>query len=43
MCFMEVTFSVGWLELLIPPDDAGDVLLEPLEFIAEAGLVVPLI
>lgn len=43
MCLMEATFNVGWLELLIPPDEAGVVLLELLEFEAEAELVVPLI
>jgi len=42
---MEVTFSVGWLELLIPPDEAGLVLLELLGDVdeADAELVVPVI
>ena len=42
---MEVTFNVGWLELLMPPDDAGLVLLELLGDAdeAEAELVVPVI
>jgi hypothetical protein len=42
---MEVTFNVGWLELLIPPEDAGLVLLEPLGDVDEADeeLVVPVI
>lgn len=41
---MEVTFRVGWLVLLMPPDEAAVVLLELLlGFEAEAELVVPLI
>ena len=45
MCFMEVTFKVGWLELLTPPDDAGLVLLELLGDVDEADeeLVLPVI
>ena len=45
MCFMEVTFNVGWLELLMPPEDAGLVLLELLGEVDEADeeLVVPVI
>ena len=43
MCFMEVTFNVGWLELLMPPD--GLVLLELLGDVDEADeeLVLPVI
>jgi len=42
---MEVTFSVGWLELLIPPDEAEVVLLELLGDVdeADAELVLPVI
>jgi len=41
---MEVTFNVGWLELLMPPDDAGLVLLELLgDDEADEELVVPVI
>jgi hypothetical protein len=42
---MEVTFNVGWLELLMPPDDAGLVLLELLGEVDEADeeLVLPVI
>ena len=45
MCFIEVTFNVGWLELLMPPDDAGLVLLELLGDVDEADeeLVLPVI
>ena len=45
ICFMEVTFNVGWLELLMPPDDAGLVLLELLGDVdeADAELVLPVI
>lgn len=42
---MEVTFNVGWLELLMPPDDAGLELLELLGDVDEADeeLVLPVI
>ena len=42
---MEVTFKVGWLELLMPADDAGLVLLELLGDVDEADeeLVLPVI
>jgi hypothetical protein len=42
---MEVTFNVCWLELFMPPDDAGLVLLELLGDVddADAELVVPVI
>ncbi|HKR31755.1 MAG TPA: hypothetical protein VJT08_14835 [Terriglobales bacterium] len=42
---MEVTFNVGWLELLMPPDDAGLVPLELLGDVDEADeeLVLPVI
>jgi len=45
MCFIEVTFNIGWLDLLVPPEDAGLVLLELPGDVDEADeeLVVPVI